>query len=287
MIIIRMFGGLGNQLFQYAFCQYLRQHNTDVYMDISEFKYRNYHYGYEVSKLFKDETLIADEKMLRNIRIKQTRFIRLLEKLFSCRISKVTELDFPSEIGHIDCNNFTGNIYLNGYWQDIRYIEPVASTLRESFCGYGALDNGNREMIKRISNVNSVSIHVRRGDYLNNKSFSGICDHSYYRKAISYIKTKVDHPVFFIFSDDIPWCREHFKMENNIFCDVNSDKNSYKDLLLMSCCKHNILCNSTFSWWGAWLNINQDKLICIPRHWSNQASENHLIYPDWTVIVGD
>ena len=130
----------------------------------------------------------------------------------------------------------------------------------------------------------SVSIHVRRGDYLNEPLLNGICDEQYYVAAIEEIKAMVDNPVFFIFSNDILWCKTHFNQINAVFVENNTGKNSYRDMQLMSLCKHHIIANSSFSWWGAWLGKYKDSMICAPTKWMNAKVSSDVVCADWIKI---
>ncbi|HOV15035.1 MAG TPA: alpha-1,2-fucosyltransferase, partial [Spirochaetota bacterium] len=127
----------------------------------------------------------------------------------------------------------------------------------------------------QIKNSNSVSIHVRRGDYVGNiktLNFHGVCEIDYYIDAINSIKQKVQNPLFFIFSDDIEWCKNNIKDENSIFIDFERD--DYVDMYLMTVCKHNIIANSSFSYWAAYLNQNFDKIVIAPKKWFKDDNQN-------------
>src|SRR5690606_38192956 len=152
----------------------------------------------------------------------------------------------------------------------------VAEELREHFQFPQITDIKNKELIQHIQQRNSVSLHVRRGDYLiaSNQHLGSICDNAYYEKAITYINEKTDSPLFVIFSNDIPWCKETFNNIDAIFVDWNTGNQSYIDMQLMSLCKHNIIANSSFSWWGAWLNNNPDKIVVSPNKWINETRPN-------------
>jgi hypothetical protein len=135
---------------------------------------------------------------------------------------------------------------------------------------------------------NSISIHVRRGDYLNHESYKNICGLNYYCSAIRYIKTLIMDPFFIVFSDDILWCKENL---NNILSDTsviyvdwNTGKESYKDMQLISNCKHNIIANSSFSWWGAWLNTFPNKIIIAPKKWLNTNIESTPRIANWLLM---
>lgn len=168
-------------------------------------------------------------------------------------------------------------VYLDGYWQSEKYFKSVEELIRKDFAFKDILSLENKILSDKIINENSVSIHVRRGDYIANEitnDFHGSCSIAYYKNCINYIQSNVTDPCFFIFSDDPKWVTEHLKIENAqmIFVTHNSGDNHYLDMRLMSICKHNIIANSSFSWWGAWLNENPCKIVIAPDKWFNPES---------------
>lgn len=168
-------------------------------------------------------------------------------------------------------HNVTLPCYLKGYWQSSRYFKDVEQAMRDRFAFRSFLSDRNREIAQEIGTVNSVSLHVRRGDYADNfmNFFKiGLCPLSYYETAIQYVAGRVENPIFFIFSDDIDWVRENLKIKGDVcFIDHNRGIESYNDLHLMCLCKHHIIANSSFSWWGAWLNPNKEKIVIAPQRW--------------------
>lgn len=152
------------------------------------------------------------------------------------------------------------------------------------------LDPYNLELAKLITAKESVSLHIRRGDYLTaeNSIFQNICTPTYYKNAVSYMNSNVVNPYYFIFSNDIEWCKNNLNLDNITFVDWNIGVNSYKDMQLMSLCKHNIIANSSFSWWGAWLNNNPNKVVCVPKRWYNNKATVYGECPDsWVRIEID
>ena len=133
--------------------------------------------------------------------------------------------------------------------------------------------------------MESVGIHVRRGDYLNIPLYSGICDLPYYTRAIEYIKSKSKNPKFYIFSNDMEWCKINLPVENAVFVEANTGINSIFDMILLSSCKYNIIANSSFSWWGAWLNKNK-KAVIAPTKWYNNKKRDAAVElsADWIRI---
>jgi hypothetical protein len=179
--------------------------------------------------------------------------------------------------------------YLVGYWQSERYFKNVSDVIRKDFTFCQPLNEQNAAIAEQIGSVNAVSLHVRRGDYINNPkalATHGLCPHSYYEAAIRYIEERVVTPYFFVFSDDMQWVRENIKIDHPCYyVDHNHGKESYNDMRLMSMCTHNIVANSSFSWWGAWLNSHTDKIVIVPQKWFvNNNNVKDLFPSGWVVL---
>jgi hypothetical protein len=179
--------------------------------------------------------------------------------------------------------------YLVGYWQSEKYFAEVAEQIREDFSFLLPPGNRNAELAREIQQVNAVSLHVRRGDYASNArttSTHGLCSLDYYRAAIEYVAERVKQPHLYIFSDDIEWVINNLKIElPHQYVDHNHGAESYNDMRLMSMCKHHIIANSSFSWWGAWLNPSTDKIIVAPTHWfANQTNVGDLFPQGWVTL---
>jgi len=174
------------------------------------------------------------------------------------------------------------DLYLSGYWQSERYFKNIENLIQSDFTTTAEPNQENKTLMEEMSRVNAVSLHIRKGDYLSNnkyKDFFGGLDISYYKNAIDHIQQKVSSPKFYIFSDNIEWCRSEFNnLQNTLFIDHNLGNQSYMDLVLMSKCKHNIIANSTFSWWGAWLNKNSDKIVIVPNNWFQTNFNKKSVY---------
>lgn len=274
MLIISCCGGLGNQMFQYAFYFKLKTLQKKVKFDISYFDKNFNHNGFELERLFnlqieksfKCESLFF--KLLRKIGLKSYAFFQNNPR---------DVIKFHSEFYILN------NILLAGYWQSYKYFEDLEVEIRRIFTFKIKLDARNENLLKSINKYNSVSIHVRRGDYLKpeNKIFQNICTIIYYKNAIQYIEKHVNDPYYFIFSNDIQWCKQNINLKNVTYVNWNIGKESYKDMQLMSYCKHNIIANSSFSWWGAWLNNNPNKIVCVPEKWFDLPEcETKDICPD-------
>lgn len=151
---------------------------------------------------------------------------------------------------------------------------------------YNTLGDLNDRLISRIKNRIKVSLHIRRGDYLGLSAYYNLTETTYYDRAIKYISDKFDSPIFVVFSDDIPWVKENLTIiGDREYVDWNIGQESYKDMILMSMCDHNINANSSFSYWGAMLNENPDKIVIAPKFWDKGRKTNDLVYPpSWIVL---
>ena len=264
-------GGLGNQMFLYCFYLYLKKRGYDIAIDISLYNMITMHNGYELDKVFNIKEEIINKK---NIHLLTLRIILHFHPYFLlCRedLSK-----------HPSNYNFN-RLYIDGYWQDEEYFHELKDDIKNIFV-FRNIDMDNKQMADEMSNCNSISIHIRRGDYLQFPDFLGICDEHYYYSAIDYCNKHIKNPFYYIFSNDIEWCKGFFKKNfgeiRYKIISKNKGKNSYKDMYLMSQCKHNIIANSSFSWWGAYLKKNKGITIC-PKKWSNSEFQPKLIKDDW------
>lgn len=290
MIIVKLQGGLGNQMFQYAIGRKLSLLNkTKLKLDLnflldrtprSNFTYRDYNlniFNLKLDFATQDEIKpfinYLDSKIKRKIYAylflgKNNKYIS--EKQFTCD---------PSIF------KLTGNIYLDGYWQTEKYFADIKDILYREFTIKYPQDIISREISNRIESTQSVSIHIRRADYVQNQvtyNIHGICDLDYYYNCINSLLDKIQNPHFFIFSDDPQWVKENLKLDYPMtFVDHNDASKNYEDLRLMSQCQHNIIANSTFSWWGAWLNQNPNKIVYVPPKWfSDQTRDTKDIIPE-------
>lgn len=291
MIIVKLVGGLGNQMFQYALGRYLAEmHGVALKLDITwykkgireyELKYLNIQgeiaTGEEVREMTKMTTSLA-HRIDRNI------VQPLLPYYKRYHVAERTPA-FDANILKIG-----GKSYLTGYWQSELYFKPIAVSIRKEFQIKAALCDENLEIANEISRTNAVSLHVRRGDYVSNPDYNKIfatCGLDYYTDAIKLMSDRIKNPHFFVFSDDPLWVMENLSISfPHSFVTHNTGIGSYRDMQLMSLCQHNIIANSTFSWWGAWLNANQDKIVIAPKKWLvNEAIPKSTLIPNnWTSL---
>jgi len=292
MIMLNIIGGLGNQMFQYAAGKALAlKIGQDLMVDIAEFSGYQLHHGFELNRLFNCNAEIASHKDVSNILGWQAlkfaqRFLKKPQLKLFRRQSFVVE---PHYHHWPMLNEIKGNAYLLGYWQSEKYFADYSEEIRQAFTFKLSLSMENSKIADQILNVNAISLHVRRGDYVSDSknSFIGVCSLDYYQNAISYIKSIVDSPVFYIFSDDINWVKAHIVLDSPaVFVSHNQGAESYNDMRLMSMCKHHIIANSSFSWWGAWLNAHPEKIVIAPKKWfaSDQFDTSDLLPSSWIRI---
>lgn len=294
MIIVPFSGGLGNQLFQYAFSCSLSRQNPSHKIYYTDYLIRRNpaHNGYELAYLF-GITLSSTPYVERLTRFSRKvllfpRFKPIVSFLLSLARIYVRE---ESRYCSFDVSFMTArkgvNIYI-GYWQTALYFQSITDEIVRKFTfDMGALSQRSREMMYLIERSQSVSVHIRRGDYLspsNVASVGTICDLSYYRLAMEYMRERLGDVCFFIFSDDVAWAVEHIRDEKIIVISGNDGKAAWQDMCLMSKCRHHIIANSTFSWWGAWLGRSEDKLVVAPSRFSKDIVGEDLIPSSWIRI---
>lgn len=292
MIIVNLIGGLGNQMFQYAAGRALSLRLSQPFrLDISDFDGYGLHQGFELSRVFVRNPEIATEDEVRNmLGWRASRFARkiLLRPAFRWLLgdSLVVEPHFHYWPRFA---SLSGNTYLAGYWQSEKYFSDVSETIRADFIFRSPLSEQNVELAERLSQTNSVSLHVRRGDYVLNaraNAAHGLCSLDYYRAAIRHVAAHVERPEFFVFSDDIAWAQANLQIDFPCrYVDHNQDAESHNDMRLMSLCRHHVIANSSFSWWGAWLNPKLDKIVVAPRKWFANDKNVEDLYPAGWVLI--
>ncbi|QQS43481.1 alpha-1,2-fucosyltransferase [Candidatus Roizmanbacteria bacterium] len=270
MIIANLTGGLGNQMFQYAFGRATAERNKTTLKLHFTNALLNTPREFELD-LFNITGSIATEDDLNAMRIIQNpalnRILYLLDERFGIQFNRhiITE-QFPYNYSE-QYRQIPDNRYLQGYWSHTMYFEHIRDILFQEFTPKKPLDEKNKKIVEQMRKTNSISLHVRRGDYITNKTGPRFVGIEYYKNTIDDMNSKVKAATYFVFSDDIAWCQKNLSplLPNVVFIDHNTGRDSYKDLILMSNCKHNITANSTFSWWGAWLNPNKNKIIISPN----------------------
>lgn len=280
MKTIKLIGGLGNQMFQYALYRAMKcKGQKAIIDDYTYFKYEHCpsHAAYRLDIFsLKYNSLINNKFVL--IILYLERFLKHL-RLNITLVKKFEE----KEVSTYDDSVFnTDKSYIVGYWQTEKYFQDFANEIRADFTYNGKWSKKNLEYRKMMQTSNSVCIHIRRGDYLNLSTiYGGICTEEYYLNAINYIRSKEKNPVFYVFTNDMEWSKQFFENESNvIFVEGNNDENSYMDMILMTYCRHHIIANSSFSWWGAWL-ANEGGITIAPKKWLNTKKTPDIWCKGW------
>jgi hypothetical protein len=290
MKVVRVCGGFGNQLFQYAFYLSIKDRfNETTKLDIHDMATYELHNGYELERIFNlNEKYCSTEEKLavqstKNIFTKLVKEIKKYTPFISrTYIKEKKHLHFSYREADFGSKDTT--IYYRGSWQNPQYFNSIASEIREKLTFPEFIEPKSLALCQEISEHETVAVHIRRGDYLKHKALGGICDLPYYKNAIKKIEGLVERPLFVIFSDDISWCRENINVENVRFVDWNTGEQSFQDMHLMSLCSHNIIANSSFSWWGAWLNANPDKIVISPNKWIHYTDSMGIVPSEWIKV---
>lgn len=284
MIISYVFGGLGNQMFQYSYgLAMARKYGVPLKLDILDFSNISSHNGFELQDVFGLSSPIARRSDF--IEIMGWRGVEILRKFQHksrykiFRSSKTVQQDL-SVGAHENMRKAFDNSYLVGVWQSESYFLQAIDLVREDFHFTGDLGVRNSCLLESIRSKKSVSIHVRRGDYVTNthaNTVHGLCEKDYYQRALSYLAERFDGLNYYVFSDDIAWVKKNIVIPSPItFVEHNTGRKSHIDMRLMSACTHHIIANSTFSWWGAWLsesNSSDSGVIIAPKKWANRKSK--------------
>ncbi|MEO5593839.1 MAG: alpha-1,2-fucosyltransferase [Chitinophagaceae bacterium] len=287
---IAVYGGLGNQMFQYALFLAFKSRGKKVKLSLSDFFYLYHHNGFNLHTAF-DLRLeftpkvtghfLNNGEFLYKNKIAAGFLRRIIPKYKKGRYTEYREKkEFLYDPALFDQESKL----LIGTWQAENYFSDIKDMLHGAFTFRTPVDAENVRLAEKISNSNAISIHVRRGDYQGTeweKSHHVIKDISYYTNALQYLQGKVKNPRYFVFSDNIDWVKQHLELPGCTYIDHNKGKNSYIDMYLMSLCKHNIIANSTFSWWGAWLNRYEDKIVVMPEKWLNNTDCQGIFPPQW------
>ena len=302
MVITKIQGGLGNQMFQYAIGRHLAYLNkTELRLDLSFYNQipknntqRKYLLG-NFNITGKPLNLSEEKKVkIKNLHNRPflTKIIRKILKnieekkpIYKRKYIREPHFHFCPDV--LKARNKT--IYLYGHWQSEKYFKNIENIIRKEFTLKNGLSNEAKNILEKIQKTNSVSIHIRRGDYVENKkncTLYGVCSLTYYYKTIKIIQNKTGNPHFFVFSDDIRWVQKNLKTASSLTLVRGVNIRDFEEIILMSKCKHNIIANSTFSWWGAWLNNNPNKIVIAPKPWFNIATINtkDLLPPLWITI---
>lgn len=271
-------GGLGNQMFQYAYYYACKREKKNVIFDISYYETNDVHSGYELKKCF----CIGDGCSKKDY----FSFFYRLKQRIALKQKKKSFLDVEMESdGHYIAVTGVGNKVCYGYWQGNYFFEKYSSELKEIF-SFENISERTKEVADKLSEEESVAIHIRRGDYIGSDDYINLSKTKYYSKALDFLKEKGISYRYYIFSDDIDWCKKSGLFpDDSIYVDWNTGIRSYEDMYLIQKCKYCILANSSFSWWGGYLGKHE----CVIRpskyrkNWTFDKDE--ILYPkEWIKI---
>ena len=280
MIITRLFGGAGNQLFQYAAGRMLADHlGTDLALD------RRY------MRIW-DETradcfpFYKNTRFLDDVPLPPSKFDGMLRYAAWRGFGRNPKFQRENGIAfNAQFFDLPDHSYLHGYWQSERYFEHAKERLRADLRLTEPLDAANEAMVAQIRATHApVSVHVRRGDYLGDGGFAA-CPPDYYSAAVDRLSQEIGQPLTcFVFSNDPDWARTHLDLgTETVVVDINDETKGHFDMHLQSLCAHNIIANSTFSWWGAWLNDTLEKRVIAPKTWfaPGKPGNPDICPPEW------
>ena len=279
MVIVKLQGGLGNQMFQYALAKQLQAKGKQVKIDNSQLVYNNNINELGIFSIDLEEAL--PEEVTKYGDCNKSIWHKILRHTIGYKKSHYVEgsMAFQQKIFEVD------EKYLDGYWQTEKYFSSIEDIIRKIYSFPKDNEERNIKIKQIMRNTNSVSVHIRRGDYLSPevlKLYGNPCNVEYYTKAMEYFRKRYPNVQFFVFTNDVEWVKEKFQNYDNItFIDWNQGTNSFRDMELMSYCKHNIIANSSFSWWAAWLNKNPEKKVVAPKIWFEHIPTPDIECQNW------
>jgi hypothetical protein len=292
VIIVNLIGGLGNQMFQYA-CGWALGRDTGVMVKVATDMFDGYtlHNGPELRRVLSTSVGVAGFGELQSLvgrwrarpRVRRWLAHDMLKPLRGHHFIVEQQFRYNEELRDMARRG----VYLQGYWQSERYFEKHTDILRKEFAFKNTPAGRNAELAREIREDLSVSVHIRRGDYADcpkTRAFHGLCDPDYYARAIEFIRRRVPRFRLFAFSDDPQWVVRKLRPSypEMVVVNHNSGNQSHVDMQLMSMCHHHIIANSSFSWWGAWLNPHPNKIVIAPRQWFADAPDTaDLIPKNW------
>lgn len=291
MKVVNILGGIGNQMFQYAFMMALRTSTgIETRYDASVFKTYPLHNGFELDRRFCITARQATKEEIKKLTFYTESYFlyRIIKRLPHRRTQ---QFENAHCVYQPDLLKDRRSLYYYGIWQDHRYFDAYKDVVRKEFTWREPLDERNQQYYEKFVSRPTVSLHIRRGDYLKEWRYRNICELGYYQQAIEYVCNRFSPDLSFaIFSNDMKWSQEHIvpllKGNDYTLVSWNQGADSYKDMRLMSACQYNIIANSSFSWWAAYLNIHNAPFVIAPKKWTNADVWFDRQLPEWVLIEG-
>lgn len=274
-------------MFQYAAGKALAEHHhVELKLDTGDLRFYS-NRTFELNHFNISAEVASNIELEKYFGRNRIKYLMILKESLWRRIHLRRKKVYFERHFHFDENflKLGDDVCINGYWQSERYFKNIELLIRKEFLFKDSPMETNQKLIEKIQSCSSVSIHIRRGDYVTDKITRithGILDERYYSEGVKLIASKIKEPVFFVFSDEPGWARENLKIKYpTVYVDNNSAENAFEDMRLLSLCKHHIIANSSFSWWGAWLSENKDKIIIAPIKWFNKfKADTKDLYPE-------
>jgi len=287
MHVVRLQGGLGSQMMGFALFLAMRHKGINAYCDVGWYENNLVFNGEELTKIFQIKIGLVNTLLSRTINsqslgYKIARGILVRVGMLKIYTAEVSSYNYDSDV----FNQSRPIVIYDQCWTAWKYFEGVEQLIKETYI-FPKLDLRNDNLLNQIIATESVAIHIRRGDAIIREVLQDVIDRDYYLEAIHYFLSRVHRPTFFIFSDDIVWAKENLTVENSKYIDWNVGEESYKDMQLMAMCKHQIIANSSFSWWSAYLNRNPNGCVVTPKRWVNYGygiELRDMNMPDWHQI---
>lgn len=296
MKIVKVKGGLGNQMFQYAFHRLLQEqyHCEDVKLDLKYYGDK----GVDDIRLSRLGRMNTKYEAAEDVELRRVCLFKHegnpLSRAYRIKIALDAKLNrkyyFENNRAYRDVTKLLDYQYYDGYWQSWRYLEPIAEKLKKEFT-CDTLSDKTRGYMEYFGSRDSVFVGIRRGDYFDNEKLAnhyGRTDVEYYRSAVEYMKQRLGNPVFVFFSNDLPWVKEHLNgqvlgldADSIMYRETEDIVDDFEELFVMRSCRHAIITNSTFNFWGAWLMDNPDKIIAAPKDWFKDDKPIDIIPDSW------
>lgn len=295
MITVCLSGGLGNQMFTYAYARALQEENKEKKLIIDTYDFKHDFREYSMYHLKLNENLKKSSSLREKLLRIYLRFnfgnkmdSRPTDEQFYILAKKGFYYDFfPYSHRPVEQNSKKIKV-VKGYFQSHKNFENIKNVIVEEFTVVTPPSEANQKTLDEISKDNAVCVHIRRGDYVNNPGNKAlnICTEEYYLKAMDIISNKVENPVFYVFStghDDIEWIKQNYRFNYNVRY-VDLDNPDYEELRLMYNCKHFIISNSTFSWWAQYLSKNENKVVVAPSEWNHKSNPDNIYMDNWEIV---